>query len=191
MVSVYALKPGFQNLLRPVVGRLAAWGVTPNQITLLACALSVLLGIELTFGNLLWMLLPIFLPVRMALNALDGMLARETHQQTRLGAVLNELTDVVSDAALTLPFAYVANPLGVGAAIFFAALTEMAGLIGMGERRYQGPFGKSDRAVALGMCGGWLALGWPVSSTARDWLPVGWVLLCGITIWNRGRAYAR
>ena len=192
MISVYALKPGFQNLLRPAVGRLSAWGVTPNQITLLACALSVLLGIALTFGNRrLGVLLPVFLPVRMALNAIDGMLARRTNQQTRLGAVLNELTDVVSDAALTLPFAYVANPLGVGAAIFFAALTEMAGLVGMGERRYQGPFGKSDRAVALGVCGGWLALGWPVSYVARDWLPVGWVLLCGITIWNRGRAYAQ
>ena len=41
----------------------------------------------------------------MALNALDGMLAREFGQQSRLGAYLNELTDVVADAALIAPFA--------------------------------------------------------------------------------------
>ena len=43
----------------------------------------------------------------MALNALDGMLAREFNQKSRLGAVLNELGDVVSDTALYLPIALV------------------------------------------------------------------------------------
>lgn len=42
--------------------------------------------------------------IRMALNALDGMLARECNQQTRLGAILNETGDVISDIALYLPF---------------------------------------------------------------------------------------
>ena len=42
----------------------------------------------------------------MAFNAIDGMLAREFGQKSRLGAYLNELTDVVSDAALYLPFAW-------------------------------------------------------------------------------------
>jgi phosphatidylglycerophosphate synthase len=39
----------------------------------------------------------------MALNALDGMLARECNQQTRLGAILNETGDVISDIALYFP----------------------------------------------------------------------------------------
>ena len=39
----------------------------------------------------------------MALNAIDGMLAREFNQKSRLGGYLNEITDVVSDAALYLP----------------------------------------------------------------------------------------
>ncbi len=190
MVSVYALKPGFQNLLRPLVVRLADRGVTPNAVTLAAGALSLFLGLDLAFGSRSWLLLPLFLPVRMALNALDGMLARHRNLQTRLGEVLNELVDAVSDAALTMPFAYVADPLGVGAAILFAALTEMAGLVG-GGRRYHGPFGKSDRALVLGFCGAWLALGWPVSALAREALPWAWVLLCAITVWNRGRAYAK
>ena len=50
-------------------------------------------------------LLPAVLFVRMALNAIDGMLAREHGQKSALGAFLNELCDVVSDAALYLPFA--------------------------------------------------------------------------------------
>ena len=83
-------------------------------------------------------LLPIFLFVRMALNAMDGMLAREHGQESRLGAVLNELTDVVSDAVLTFPFATLPewNPLAVAAAIFFAALTEMAGCVGTHHREH-------------------------------------------------------
>ena len=36
--------------------------------------------------------------LRMALNAIDGMLAREFNQKTNLGAYLNELTDVISVA---------------------------------------------------------------------------------------------
>ena len=43
----------------------------------------------------------------MALNAIDGMLAREFNQKSRLGGYLNEITDVVSDGALYLFFAFV------------------------------------------------------------------------------------
>lgn len=40
--------------------------------------------------------------LRMAPNAIDGMLAREFGQQSCLGAYLNELCDVVADSALFL-----------------------------------------------------------------------------------------
>ena len=49
----------------------------------------------------------------MALNAIDGMLAREFNQKSRLGGYLNEITDVVSDAALYLPFAFIATFNGI------------------------------------------------------------------------------
>ena len=110
-MSIYALKPKFQALLRPLVRGLHGMGVTANQVTLLACAISVVLGLWLYFaqpGPAAFALVPAWMFVRMAFNAIDGMLAREHHQQTRLGAFLNELTDVVSDAALYLPFALVA-----------------------------------------------------------------------------------
>ena len=36
-MSIYELKPKFQNLLRPLARRLYSAGVTANQVTLIAC----------------------------------------------------------------------------------------------------------------------------------------------------------
>ena len=157
-MSIYSLKPKFQNLLRPLVRRLYARGVTANQVTVFACAVSILLGITLTFcadNAPLFMLLPLWFFLRMALNAMDGMLAREFGQKSALGGYLNEITDVVADAALYLPFAFVApfDALSVGVFIYLAALTEFCGVLGAihgNGRRYDGPFGKSDRAFVIG-----------------------------------------
>jgi CDP-diacylglycerol--glycerol-3-phosphate 3-phosphatidyltransferase len=191
-LTLYELKPGMQGLLRPLVARLAAAGITANQVTISTGVASVALGLGLAIEQRGWILLPIFLFVRMALNAIDGMLALEHGQQSRLGAVLNELADAISDAALTLPVALLPgwNPLWVGGAIFFALLAEMAGVLGLtigSARRYDGPFGKSDRALALGVLGAWLAFGWPVNAWAREAAPLVWTLLCCATVFNRAR----
>ena len=115
MITLYALKPRFQSLLRPFVARLAARGVTANQVTVAAAAGSTLLGLLLVALAQWWflfLLLPLWLAARMALNAIDGMLAREHGQKSRLGGYLNELGDVVSDAALLLRVANDALPPG-------------------------------------------------------------------------------
>jgi CDP-diacylglycerol---glycerol-3-phosphate 3-phosphatidyltransferase len=192
MPTLYDLKPGFQGLLRPMVARLAAAGIKANQITIAAGVASMILGAWLALEHRGWILLPLFLFVRMALNAMDGMLAREHGQASRLGAVLNELMDVISDAALTLPLATLPgwNPLAIAGAIFFAALTEMAGVMGLtigSARRNDGPFGKSDRALALGILGAWLAFGWPVSEWVREAASAVWIVLCCATIVQRVR----
>ena len=160
-MSIYDLKPKFQNLLRPLVIKLEQCGVTANQVTLTACAISVILGLILTAlsgYHWLFILIPIWLFVRMALNAIDGMLAREFNQKSRLGGYLNEITDVVSDAALYLPFAFVHpfDALQIGLIIWLSALTEFCGVLGQVQgktRRYDGPLGKSDRAFLFGVLG--------------------------------------
>ena len=160
-MSIYDLKPKFQNLLRPLVIKLEQRGVTANQVTLTACAISVILGLILTaLTGYHWrfILIPIWLFVRMALNAIDGMLAREFNQQSRLGGYLNEITDVVSDAALYLPFAFIHSfdALQIGLIIWLSALTEFCGVLGQVQgktRRYDGPLGKSDRAFLFGVLG--------------------------------------
>ena len=160
-MSIYDLKPQFQNLLRPLVIKLEQRGVTANQVTLTACSISVILGLILTAlsgYHWLFILIPIWLFVRMALNAIDGMLAREFNQKSRLGGYLNEITDVVSDAALYLPFAFVHpfDALQIGLIIWLSALTEFCGVLGQVQgktRRYDGPLGKSDRAFLFGVLG--------------------------------------
>lgn len=199
MPSVYDIKPRFQALLRPLVRRMAAAGVTANQVTLAAMLISIAVGVivGVCAGERRWLfgLLPLWLFVRMALNAIDGMLAREHGQASKLGAVLNELGDVVADAGLYLPLAltgmFALWPLALF--VLLAMLTEMTGVVGVqigASRRYDGPMGKSDRALVFGALGLALAVGAP-SGHWIDWLV--WVLaaLCALTVLNRARQALR
>lgn len=168
MPSIYQLKPAFQNLLRPLVQRLFDNGTTANQITVLAGVISVVVGIAVAgFAEHAWVfaLIPVWMILRMALNAVDGMLAREFGQQSRLGAYLNELCDIVADCALILPFALIADVslLIVLAVTLLALFSEYSGVLGPmvgASRRYDGPMGKSDRAFVLGVVATGIALGW-------------------------------
>lgn len=177
MMTIYDLKPKFQNLLRPLTRCLAANGVTANAVTLTAMILSILTGCVLLLSSsthVLFLLLPVWMFLRMGLNAIDGMLAREFGQKSALGAYLNELSDVVSDAALYLPFAFV-SPFSwkeICAIIFLSVISEMAGALGPmigGQRRYDGPIGKSDRAFIFGTLGLYLALT-PNGQSLPPWL---------------------
>jgi CDP-diacylglycerol--glycerol-3-phosphate 3-phosphatidyltransferase len=128
--------------------------------------------------------------VRMALNALDGMMAWEQGMASPAGAVLNELGDVVSDAALYLPFALVADAALVVLVVILAIIGEMAGALGplLGTpRRYDGPFGKSDRAFAFGLLAFLIGIGLTPGSWTTLYLAV-LLLLSAITIVNRARS---
>lgn len=172
MATLYDIKPKFQAVLRPLTDRLAAGGVTANQVTLAAIVLSLLLGLALWLAPgsrlVLFMVGPALF-ARMALNAVDGMLAREHDQKSREGLILNEVGDVISDGAIILPLIAALGPFGVSAPpiILFAftgLLSEFVGVLGPqlgGERRYDGPMGKSDRALFVGLVCFALALGLP------------------------------
>jgi len=191
MPSVYDLKPRFQQLLRPAMRGLAQLGVTPNMVTLAAVAGSFAVGWCATNYSL-WAL-PVWLFLRMALNAIDGMMARELNRMTRTGAILNELGDVVSDVALYLPLAAMPHGEGWPVAIFVigALFTEFCGVLQQaltGTRRYEGPMGKSDRAFAIGLLAILTSL-WP-AQVQPYWPPIFWTLsaLTALTCWNRLRA---
>lgn len=194
MPSIYDLKPKFQGLLRPISNRLAQAGVTANQITVLAMLISFVAGgLIYLFPAQHWPLLaiPLVLFVRMALNAIDGMLAREHNMKSSLGAILNELGDVLSDAALYLPLALIT---GVNASllvlcVLMAIISEMAGVVAIqigAQRRYDGPMGKSDRALVFGAIGLLLGLGFQ----PQPWIDIALVImliLLAITVVNRAR----
>ena len=194
MASIYDLKPAFQNLLRPFTGALARAGVTANQVTVLAALLSAGTGLWIALAPteaLPLLALPLVLFLRMALNAIDGMLAREYNMKSKLGAVLNELGDVIADSLLYLPLALVP---GVPATlivliVLLSVVTEMTGVVAIqigATRRYDGPMGKSDRAFFFGALG--LALG--LGLEPGPWLTVicALVLLALVlTVFNRAR----
>ncbi|MEK1907214.1 MAG: CDP-alcohol phosphatidyltransferase family protein [Pseudomonas sp.] len=194
MLSIYQLKPRFQNLLRPGVQRLFDRGVTANQVTLAAGLVSVLLGSLLAvFISQAWLfaLIPVWMLLRMALNAVDGMLAREFGQQSKLGAYLNELCDVIADSALYLPFALLpgVSPLLVVVLVLLALISEYAGVLGPmvgASRRYDGPMGKSDRAFCFGVLGAGVACGLLPASWINGLLVVILALLL-YTLFNRVR----
>jgi CDP-diacylglycerol---glycerol-3-phosphate 3-phosphatidyltransferase len=194
-VTLYDLKPAFQSLLRPQVRRLACVGITANQVTLAATAGSLAVGaIAWAHWPVRWpfLLITAWLLIRMALNAIDGMLAREHGQKSRLGAYLNEIGDVISDAAIYAPFALVPafGELWVGLAILLAILTELAGVLGPAigaSRRYDGPMGKSDRALVFGALGLWVGFEGTLPAWSV-WIIVAVALLLGATTINRIRA---
>lgn len=194
MPSIYDLKPAFQRLLRPCARALAASGITANQVTIAAMVLSVAVGAAVALRpHARWplLLMPAFLFVRMALNAIDGMLAREHGMKSRLGAVLNEVGDVVSDTALYLPLALVPDihaPL-VTLIVTLSIISEMTGVVAVqigASRRYDGPMGKSDRAFVFGVVALLGGLGVPMQPWLTPVLAVV-VALLALTIMNRAR----
>ena len=194
MPTIYDLKPSFQRLLRPVCDWLARHGITPNQLTVGTALMSFVEGLWLTLepgARLPLLILPLVLFVRMGLNAIDGMLAKENRLQSRLGALLNELGDVVSDIVLYLPFALIpgVNPVLVILVVIAGIIVEMTGVVTIqigASRRYDGPLGKSDRAFLFGCIAFILGVG----IMPRVWIDVVLIvclLLSFYTVYNRAR----
>ena len=84
------------------------------------------------------------------------MMARQYNMQSKLGEILNELGDVLSDMAIIFPLVIIPgiNPCLIVLFGLLAIINEFSGLLGKainGERRYDGPMGKSDRALLIGL----------------------------------------
>ena len=159
MISIYKIKPKFQQLLMPLLKLLRRFGISPNSITIFSIFLSF--GISYFFWNTsdnssYFLIVAFGLLLRMMLNALDGMMARIYNLQSKLGEILNEVGDIVSDVAIYFPL-IIFESLRIEIAIIFILLSiinEFCGLMAKlisGERRYDGPMGKSDRAFLIGI----------------------------------------
>lgn len=192
-MTLYDLKPRFQSLLRPLADALARRGITANHVTLSAIILSIATGLLLAYAGdprLFW-LLPVVLLIRMGLNAIDGMIAREHNQMSTLGMFLNELGDVVSDTALILPFAFIGfGTWGVVAFAIAAILSEFAGVLAIaagGQRRYDGPMGKSDRALALSVVAIIVSAGMQLPASLVDFIFPALAFAALLTMGNRVR----
>jgi CDP-diacylglycerol--glycerol-3-phosphate 3-phosphatidyltransferase len=194
LATIYDLKPQFQALLRPIAAALAQRGIRANDVTLGALLLSAAQGAWLALDpSSRWPLLalPVVLFLRMAMNAIDGLMAKEHGQATPAGAVLNEISDVVADAALYLPFALIPGlnaPLAV-LAVVAGIVAEMTGALGPmigAKRNYAGPLGKSDRALAFGLLAVLIGIGLTPGRWSTLYL-AALLLLGALTMFNRGR----
>jgi CDP-diacylglycerol---glycerol-3-phosphate 3-phosphatidyltransferase len=156
VTSLTFLKPLLRKALRPVAARLYDAGVTANQVAWTSLVGSVLVGALLcrfAVHSALFAILPAWLAARTAFAAIDGTLAIEFGQKSRLGSVLNEAGDVVSDIALFSPLAFIAPFSGPSIAlpVCFAAMSEFVGMAGTllsGPRRPAWQGRPIDRALA-------------------------------------------
>ena len=159
MISIYKIKPKFQQLLMPLLKLLRRFGISPNSITIFSIFFSF--GISYFFWNVsdnssYFLIVAFGLLLRMMLNALDGMMARIYNLQSKLGEILNEVGDIISDVAIYFPL-ILFEFLEIEIAIIFILLSiinEFCGVIAKvisGERRYDGPMGKSDRSFLIGV----------------------------------------
>jgi CDP-diacylglycerol--glycerol-3-phosphate 3-phosphatidyltransferase len=137
----------------------------------------------------LFALLPIWQLLLTALAAIDGTMAVDFGQKSRVGGVLNEVGDLVSDGALVAPFVAVPtfSPTVVVLMVGMIVAAEGVGVAGQlvsSGRRLEGPFGKVDRAIAFGLLGLWVSLSPPVGWVTNG-VCVFFLGLLALTISNR------
>jgi CDP-diacylglycerol--glycerol-3-phosphate 3-phosphatidyltransferase len=192
--SLTVLKPRLKRALNPLATRLAGWGITANQVTIASVVGSLAVGTVLCVfadEHAVFAILPIWVVVRMICATVDGTLAIDFGQKSRLGGILNEVGDILSDIALFLPLAFVPpfQPVWIACLIALTVLSELAGMAGPllgGTRRVDGPLGKADRCLFLSAIGIWLACVGSLPESVAVLLPICSILLL-VTIANRVR----
>ena len=100
-------KFGRQWVARPlaaVVTTLHRWGVTPNMVTYLGFALTVVTAVVLGSGHFVWG--GVLLLGASLLDLVDGSLARATKQSSTFGAFLDSTLDRYSESVTFLALAW-------------------------------------------------------------------------------------
>ena len=192
-ISIYKLKTKFQNLLMPICEKLVKLKVSPNQITITTVLLNIVFaGLIYKFNNyrLIYLTVPVFLFLRMALYALDGMIANKFNQKTKMGVFYNEAGDVVSDTVFFYVFLRV---IGISEIynllfVFLSILSEYVGVTAMmvdNKRHYEGPMGKSDRAFLISLLA---IIYYFIGNQYFDYILILAIVLLIFTIFNRVRS---
>ncbi len=193
MLPIHDKKP-FYSLLSPIAGLLGGIGVSSILIRLLSTILVIAVAVTiLVWPQYHWplLLVPLVLFVRMLLNVIAGMLARESGNGRQLGALFEELWDLVTEIILYLPFATVTGVslMPVFIVICLGIISEVIRIVAIPiayERHYDLPMRKGSMALVFGTLG--LLLGLDVVS--RYWLDILlWTVsgLLVVTMLNRVR----
>jgi CDP-diacylglycerol--glycerol-3-phosphate 3-phosphatidyltransferase len=157
-MRIYSIKPQFQKFLSPIKNIFVKLRVHPTTINILALLISLAGGLLIYYSSFnIWLLayIPFIAFVRTALNALDGMVAREMKVgNQKFGEVLNEFIDRLSDSAffIGIMFTNYVNLMLAGLTLIAVLLVSYIGIVGKaagGSRQYAGLMGKADRMFWL------------------------------------------
>lgn len=193
-MGIYGIKPWFRQQLQPLIKLL--WNVHPDVLTWAAVVLSCVAGVllYLSFWTPWYAFVVILLLfLRLALNALDGLLAQQTGKARVAGEVLNEMTDRVADVAIFsgLTLCPLTDKFAGFVAIIAMLMVSYTGVLGKAvgaERVYLGVLGKADRMIYLMVA--CLAYGFypdfgVMGYSTFTWLMVIFIPLACITILQR------
>lgn len=184
-MNLYATKAAANARLIPLVDRLAAAGVSPDQVTLAAIPVAMLGGACLLASPsvpALLLVVPVLAVLRLVLNLIDGNLARRTDRIHPRGELYNELGDRLADTAFLAPVAFVpgASPEVVLLGVLGGVLASYVGITARaagGDRIYRGILSKPGRMALLVACCLWAFVTGPDDTTA--WAAFGPLLLAG------------
>ncbi len=179
------------SVVHVAASRLAAWGVSPNMISLLGLFLALVAGgcFVATAGlnavedswpvRGLWLVGALGVQGRLMCNLLDGMVAVQRGVASARGELFNEVPDRFADLAVLVGLGYAAGGWATAgwAAGVAAVLTAYMRAVGRGlqqESDFSGPMAKPQRMFTVTCCA--LAAtampGW-----ARDHDFAGWTLV--------------
>lgn len=187
LTGSYEFKSAFQSFLAPAKEFLIKHRIAPNTITLTSfvCMLILVIGMtNIKTRQAFLLVTPVFMLFKIACNALDGLVARETNQRTTLGAWLNESSDLATDVLVIAALFYLslANNhvwLILLTLIMLIEFTGLAGQFKHNSRRHFGPYSKSDRAIYVSIVA--LALWLPANTNVINSLVVIGIVLALIS----------
>jgi CDP-diacylglycerol--glycerol-3-phosphate 3-phosphatidyltransferase len=187
-------KTWLQKLMRPLARLLFDDGVRAVHVTSCAGLISVAVGVlvaAFAFHPWVFVLVPIWMIFRMLFNAVVAVLISEFGQHSRLGTCAHELSRVVAETALFLPFAVIpkVSMLLVLTVTLLAIFSEFAGLLGpliKASRRRDGPMTSDLRLLCFGIFGAGIGSGYVLTAPINIALAVITVLLL-LTIITRIR----
>jgi CDP-diacylglycerol--glycerol-3-phosphate 3-phosphatidyltransferase len=196
-MGIYKIKPKFQKALGGIERDLVRRRVHPDYLTLGALALSAFGGLLLFAANWISILELLIIPVaigRTALNALDGLVARDTGLARPWGEVLNEFSDRLADVALLTGVAFApGSNYRIGAVVIVVMLLSSylgtAAKAAGGKRQYVGVMGKADRMIYLSVAS-LLAFLLPVIPIYSIYLAIVLVGLCCTIVQRLNATYA-
>ncbi|MGH7192867.1 MAG: CDP-alcohol phosphatidyltransferase family protein [Candidatus Saccharimonadales bacterium] len=182
------------------------WNIHPNYVSYSSIAASAAAGLCFWQSSRLPVLLiPAvgFCYLRLWLNMLDGMVALASGKASRIGEIVNELPDRISDVVIFVGVAHsgLCHVLGGYWAAMFALLVAYVGILGQAvgvQREFSGVMTKPWRMVALNVGAWWtLAVLWRGGDfhlgelAILDWTHLAIIAGCLQTLWIRLARIAR